>query len=184
MAKICALCISKEKGTAKHTKNTVNIVKGFGVENDAHGGNWHRQVSLLSKDSVREFENKTNGKRIPEGAFGENILISGINLQKLPIGTILKSGKVRLRITQIGKECHKGCSIKNTVGDCIMPREGVFSIVENGGTVSVGDEIEIESYPPYTLGIITVSDKGYIGQRVDESGDEIERIFKEKGFEV
>lgn len=184
MPKICALCISEKKGTQKHAKESVEVVKGFGLLNDAHAGNWHRQVSLLSKDSVEEFEKIKEGLKIPEGAFGENILIKGLDFDKIKVGTVLVSGDVRLQVTQIGKECHKGCSIRNSLGDCIMPREGVFARVLHGGVLKRGDDISVEFYTPYKLGIITVSDKGSRGERLDESGDEIERIFSERGFKI
>lgn len=184
MPKICALCISEKKGTQKHAKESVEVVKGFGLLNDAHAGNWHRQVSLLSKDSVEEFEKTKEGLKIPEGAFGENILIKGLDFDKIKVGTVIVSGDVRLQVTQIGKECHKGCSIRNSLGDCIMPREGVFARVLHGGVLKKDDDISVEFYTSYKLGIITVSDKGSRGERVDESGDEIERIFSEKGFKI
>lgn len=184
MPKICALCISEKKGTQKYAKDLVEVVKGFGLLNDAHAGNWHRQVSLLSKESVEEFEKTKEGLKIPEGAFGENILIKGLDFDKIKVDTVIVSGDVRLQVTQIGKECHKGCSIRNSVGDCIMPREGVFARVLHGGVLKKGDDISVEFYTPYKLGIITVSDKGSRGERVDESGDEIERIFFEKGFKI
>ncbi|MGF0096321.1 molybdenum cofactor synthesis domain-containing protein [Peptoniphilus sp. SGI.035] len=184
MPKICALCISEKKGTQKYAKESVEVVKGFGLLNDAHAGNWHRQVSLLSKESVEEFEKTKEGIKIPEGAFGENILIKGLDFDKIKVDTVIVSGDVRLQVTQIGKECHKGCSIRNSVGDCIMPREGVFARVLHGGVLKKGDDISVEFYTPYKLGIITVSDKGSRGERVDESGDEIERIFSEKGFKI
>ncbi|MCI5644075.1 MAG: molybdopterin-binding protein [Peptoniphilus sp.] len=184
MPKICALCISEKKGTQKYAKESVEVVKRFGLLNDAHAGNWHRQVSLLSKESVEEFEKTKEGLKIPEGAFGENILIKGLDFDKIKVDTVIVSGDVRLQVTQIGKECHKGCSIRNSVGDCIMPREGVFARVLHGGVLKKGDDISVEFYTPYKLGIITVSDKGSRGERVDESGDEIERIFSEKGFKI
>lgn len=184
MPKICALCISEKKGTQKYAKESVEVVKGFGLLNDAHAGNWHRQVSLLSKESVEEFERTKEGLKIPEGAFGENILIKGLDFDKIKVDTVIVSGDVRLQVTQIGKECHKGCSIRNSVGDCIMPREGVFARVLHGGVLKKGDDISVEFYTPYKLGIITVSDNGSRGERVDESGDEIERIFSEKGFKI
>lgn len=181
---ICALCVSEKKGTQKYQVESVDVVKEFGILNDAHAGNWHRQVSLLSKESVEEFEKKKKGLKIKEGAFGENILIEGLDFSKLKVGSVLIAGAVRLQVTQIGKECHHGCNIRDAVGDCIMPREGVFTRVLVGGTLKKGDEISVEFYIPYRLGIITVSDKGSRGERKDESGDEIEKIFTEKGFEI
>ena len=183
MGKIYAICKSDKKGTAKEKVDSIKVIENFGLEADAHAGDWHRQVSLLSRDSVEDFQ-KNSDMEIPEGAFGENILVTGIDLEKLPIGTILASGEVRLKLTQIGKECHKGCQIRDTIGDCIMPREGIFTTVVSGGTLSVSDEIYIESYPPYKLAILTVSDKGSQGKREDLSGNIIEEIFREKAFEI
>lgn len=184
MGKIYGLCISESKGTVKTSKSKVRVIENHGFENDAHGGDWHRQVSLLSRDSVEDFESTKEGVKIDKGAFGENILVTGIDLKNLPLGTILESGQVRLEISQIGKECHHGCQIRRTMGDCIMPREGIFARVLEGGALEVGDEIYIGSYPPYSLGILTVSDKGSKGLREDTSGDEIEKIFKDKGYEI
>lgn len=183
MGRIYAICKSEKKGTTKTKVDSIKIIENFGLEGDAHAGDWHRQVSLLSRDSVEDFQKRGN-MEIPEGAFGENILVTGIDLEKLPLGTIIASGDVRLQITQIGKKCHHGCQIRDAIGDCIMPREGIFAKVLQGGTLRESYDIYIESYPPYKLAILTVSDKGSKGKREDLSGDEIEKFFKEKGFEI
>lgn len=140
---IIAVCISPEKGTAKQNIDTVELRKDFGLVNDAHAGNWHRQVSLLSYDKVEDF--RKTGAQVDDGAFGENLLVKGIDFKTLPVGTIIKSGTVVLEITQIGKECHAHCAIYHQVGDCIMPREGVFAKVIEGGILSVGDVMTIET---------------------------------------
>ena len=139
MGKIIAICISEKRGTEKKNIGECNVIEGFGLENDAHGGNWHRQVSLLSYDKVLEFNDK--GGAVEDGAFGENILVEGIDFKTLPIGTLFKCNDVILELTQVGKECHAHCEIYKRVGDCIMPREGVFSKVINGGKIKVGDEL-------------------------------------------
>ena len=108
---------------------------------DAHGGNWHRQVSLLGEESVDKV--RAAVPDIGPGAFAENILTRGIVLYNLPVGTKLKAGETVLQITQIGKECHYGCAIRKLTGDCVMPREGVFAIVVHGGRIHPGDSIEV-----------------------------------------
>ena len=139
MGKIIAICISEKRGTEKKNIGECNVIEGFGLENDAHGGNWHRQVSLLSYDKVLEFNDK--GGAVEDGAFGENILVEGIDFKTLPIGTLFKCNDVVLELTQVGKECHAHCEIYKRVGDCIMPREGVFAKVIHGGKIKVGDEL-------------------------------------------
>ena len=119
----------------------VRLIENFGLEGDAHGGNWHRQVSLLSYEKVRAFEEK--GISVEDGAFGENLLVEGFDFKNLPVGTRFRCGEVLLEMTQIGKECHSHCEIYQAVGDCIMPREGVFARVLHGGMIQIGDELEI-----------------------------------------
>ena len=139
MGKIIAICISEKRGTEKKNIGECNVIEGFGLENDAHGGNWHRQVSLLSYDKVLEFNDK--GGAVEDGAFGENILVEGIDFKTLPIGTLFKCNDVILELTQVGKECHAHCEVYKRVGDCIMPREGVFAKVVHGGKIKIGDEL-------------------------------------------
>lgn len=141
MAKVVAVCISERKGTVKHPVDQIELKKDHGIVGDAHAGNWHRQVSLLADESVETMRVKFPD--IPIGAFAENILTEGIELKTLPIGTKLKIGPVLLEVTQIGKECHADCAIRKQVGDCVMPREGIFSIVLEEGSIKAGDEILI-----------------------------------------
>lgn len=141
MGKIMAVCISEKRGTQKKNVEKVRLIENFGLEGDAHGGNWHRQVSLLSYEKVRAFEEK--GISVEDGAFGENLLVEGFDFKNLPVGTRFRCGEVLLEMTQIGKECHSHCEIYQTVGDCIMPREGVFARVLHGGMIQIGDELEI-----------------------------------------
>ncbi|WP_302770934.1 MOSC domain-containing protein [Anaerotignum lactatifermentans] len=141
MGKIMAVCISEKRGTQKKNIGKVRLIENFGLEGDAHGGNWHRQVSLLSYEKVRAFEEK--GISVEDGAFGENLLVEGFDFKTLPVGTRFRCGDVLLEMTQIGKECHSHCEIYQAVGDCIMPREGVFARVLHGGEIQIGDEMEI-----------------------------------------
>ena len=141
MGKIMAVCISEKRGTQKKNIEKVRLIENFGLEGDAHGGNWHRQVSLLSYEKVRAFEEK--GISVEDGAFGENLLVEGFDFKTLPIGTRFRCGEVLLEMTQIGKECHSHCEIYQSVGDCNMPREGVFARVLHGGMIQIGDVMEI-----------------------------------------
>ena len=141
MGKIIAVCVSEKKGTQKKNVGSATLVENWGIANDAHAGNWHRQVSLLSYEKVEEFRAK--GAMVDDGAFGENLVIAGYDFKTLPVGTKFRCGDVLLELTQIGKECHAHCAIYHAMGDCIMPREGVFTKVLHGGTVSVGDEFVI-----------------------------------------
>jgi MOSC domain-containing protein YiiM len=136
-----AVCLSEKKGTAKRDVRSGNLRACFGLEGDAHAGNWHRQVSLLSLEKIRAFQ--ARGADVRFGDFGENIVASGIDFRSLPVGTVLRIGEAALVVTQIGKECHSHCAIFQTMGDCIMPREGVFAVVIRGGPVNAGDRIEI-----------------------------------------
>lgn len=141
MGKIMAVNISEKKGTQKVNVHSASVIEDFGLENDAHAGKWHRQVSLLSYEKIEAFKEK--GAPVEEGAFGENLIVKGIDLKSLPIGTKLQCNEVVLEVTQIGKQCHSGCEIFKIMGDCIMPREGIFTRVLHGGVVSEGDNIEI-----------------------------------------
>ncbi|HIR89591.1 MAG TPA: MOSC domain-containing protein [Candidatus Fimimorpha faecalis] len=137
MGIVKAVCISEKKGTQKQNVKTVQVLEDFGFEKDAHAGKWHRQVSLLSYEKIEEFRRK--GAEVEFGAFGENLVVSGYDFKTLPIGTKFQCNDVVLELTQIGKECHHGCQIFQTMGDCIMPREGVFCKVLHGGTITEGD---------------------------------------------
>lgn len=181
MGKVMAACISEAKGTQKKNVHRVKLIEDFGIEGDAHAGKWHRQVSLLSWDKIEEFRRK--GAKVDDGAFGENLVVEGIDFRKLPIGTKFKCNDVILELTQIGKECHHGCAIFQTMGDCIMPREGVFTKVLKGGVISEGDEMEILS-GLFRVAIITSSDSGFAGEREDASGPLIEVMMRDAGYEV
>lgn len=141
MGKIYAICLSEKKGTAKNSIDRVEVIKDFGLSGDAHGGNWHRQVSLISKEKIDAFKNR--GGKVDIGGFGENIIVQGEELLNLKVGDRVKIGDVLLEITQLGKECHTRCHIYYTVGECIMPKEGVFARVLSGGNIAVGDEVSL-----------------------------------------
>ena len=142
MSKVRAICISEKKGTAKVQVPKAEFIEDFGIKGDAHAGKWHRQVSLLSHEKVVAFNEL--GAGVKSGAFGENLVVEGYDLRTIPVGTIFKCNDVILEITQIGKKCHQGCEIFKKMGDCIMPREGIFAKVLHGGVIKPGDEILIE----------------------------------------
>ena len=143
MAKVIAINISEKKKTPKKSIHAGTLIENYGFEGDAHAGKWHRQVSLLAKESIEKAQGmRTDG--LCHGMFAENITTEGIVLHTLPVGTKLKIGESAvIEITQIGKECHDGCAIKELVGQCIMPREGIFGTVLTGGTVKENDEITV-----------------------------------------
>lgn len=142
MGKLIGICISKKKGTAKEVIPKVNLIEKFGLENDAHGGDWHRQVSLLSVEKINDFNAK--GANVNYGAFGENLIVEGFDLKTIPIGTKIKVGDAILEVTQIGKECHTKCAIYYSVGECIMPKEGIFAIVIKGAEIKEGDVVDVD----------------------------------------
>lgn len=185
MGKILAVCCSEKKGTEKVNIGKGRLIENYGLEQDAHAGNWHRQISLLSYHKIEDF--RARGAEVDFGAFGENLVVEGIDFRSLPVGTKFYVNDVILQLTQIGKECHNGCAIFQRMGDCIMPREGVFARVLHGGEVAVGDEMRYElpsNDAPFTAAVITLSDKGYKGERKDESGPTICEILKEHGYEI
>lgn len=141
MGKIVAVCMSLHKGERKKNIKTCEVLENYGIKGDAHAGPWHRQISLLAKESIIKMVKK--GLDVGVGDFAENLTTEGIDLVNLPIGTKLKVGEILLEVTQIGKKCHSKCAIFELAGDCIMPKEGIFTRVLKGGTVSVGDDIEV-----------------------------------------
>ncbi|GAB6171080.1 MOSC domain-containing protein [Paradesulfitobacterium aromaticivorans] len=144
MGKIVAVCTSERKGTRKKNVEAGVLKINFGIEGDAHGGDWHRQVSLLALESIKKMQEK--GLDVHPGDFAENLTTEDIDLVSLPVGTKLKIGESSLgEVTQIGKECHNKCAIYYQAGDCVMPKEGIFIKVLTGGPVHVGDKIEVVS---------------------------------------
>lgn len=185
MGNIIAICISEKKGTQKTEVDHAVLKEHWGIEGDAHAGNWHRQVSLLSLEKIEAFRQK--GAEVEFGAFGENLVVEGFVLSEIPVGTCFQIGEAVLKLTQIGKECHSHCEIYKVMGDCIMPREGVFAEVLKGGSIRPGDEIQrlpLANDRPFTAAVITLSDKGYAGQREDKSGPLIQEMLENQGYEV
>ena len=142
MGKVIAVCTSERKGIEKTSVPEIKVIEDWGIEGDAHAGKWHRQVSLLAYDKIEAF--RARGAEVEDGAFGENLVVQGFDFSSLPIGTRFRCNDVVLEMTQIGKECHHGCAIFQKMGDCIMPREGVFTKVLHGGIIREGDEFVIE----------------------------------------
>jgi MOSC domain-containing protein YiiM len=140
--RVLAVNISRDKGTKKRNIRRCELLTGFGLKGDAHGGQWHRQVSLLAKESIDKMRQK--GLKAAYGDFAENITTEGIDLMNLPIGTTLRIGREAiLRMTQKGKECHDRCAVFYQMGDCVMPREGVFAEVLHPGQIAAGDSIDV-----------------------------------------
>lgn len=174
-----AICISEKKGTQKHPVDCIEVIEDFGFKDDAHAGKWHRQVSLLNYEKRNAFGN------VADGAFGENLLVSGIDFSTLKVGTIFKIGDVELELTQIGKSCHSHCEIFKRVGDCIMPREGVFTRVLKGGMIHLQDRVEVIEQPSkLRVAILTISDSSFQKTREDKSGPLIRSIMEENGYLV
>ena len=141
-ADIIATCISEKKGTSKTNVGTITLVEDLGVEGDAHAGPGKRQVSLIGMETIQKMIDL--GVDVEPGSFGENITTQGVILCDLPVGTRLQVGDVEMVVTQIGKECHTGCAIRQKIGDCPMPREGIFAAVIKGGEISAGQTLEID----------------------------------------
>jgi MOSC domain-containing protein YiiM len=143
---VTAVCTSPGKGERKSNVGRGILVENFGLEGDGHGGDWHRQVSLLGTESIAKMQ--AAGLDVGPGDFAENLTTTGVDLCHLPIGTTLRVGKsALLEITQIGKVCHERCAIFYQAGDCVMPKEGIFARVLQGGDVANGDEIEVVFRP-------------------------------------
>ena len=171
MGVLKGICVSKKRGTKKVEVAEAMLVENYGIEGDAHAGNWHRQVSLLSLEKIEAFREK--GAQVSFGDFGENLIIDGFDFRSLPVGTIFTIGDAVLKMTQIG--------------ECIMPREGVFAVVLKGGQIRNGDTVEMVPVPsdaPLTAAVITLSDKGSKGEREDKSGPVIVKMLEEAGYEI
>ena len=179
MGRIEAVCISEKKGTVKRDIGTCRVLADHGLENDAHAGS-ERQVSLLSYEKVEEFKKRAKDVSIVPGIFGENLLIKGYDLSLMSPGTRLVSNDVLLEITQIGKQCHTGCEIMKTTGECIMPQNGVFARVLKSGVISKGDEIR----RVFSAAVLTASDRSYRGEREDRSGPLIKEMAERSGYTV
>ena len=185
MGKVLGICVSEKRGTQKKEVNEAILKENWGIEGDAHAGDWHRQVSLLSFEKIEAFRER--GADVDFGAFGENLIVEGYDLRRLPVGTRFRIGEAVLELTQIGKECHSHCEIYKKMGDCIMPREGVFTEVVKGGRIRKGDAVEMETPSPdrpYTAAVITLSDKGVKGEREDKSGPKICELAEAAGYQI
>jgi len=176
--KLLHVCISAKKGIAKHEIPSANIVVGHGMEADAHAGDWHRQVSLLAHVDI-EFM-RAKGLTLKPGAFGENLVIAGLDTDDLGVGSQLRVGPVLLELTQIGKVCHTRCAIYYTTGDCIMPRTGLFARVLEGGTLHPGMPVQVVRMVPRSMiqaAVITVSDRCSEGKTIDTAGPAVAEML-------
>ena len=185
MGIVRAVCTSLAKGTQKTNVKSAEFIEDFGIKEDAHAGKWHRQISLLSYEKIEAF--RARGAEVADGAFGENLVVEGFDFAALPVGSRFRIGDVVLEMTQIGKECHNHCQIYQRMGECIMPKEGVFARVLQGGRIKRGDEIQLvlpDANRPYTAAVITLSDKGAKGEREDKSGPLIVKMLEEAGYQV
>lgn len=177
---IRAICVSERKGTEKQPVDEAVVKQDWGIEGDAHAGVWHRQVSLLAKEQIDAFN--AEGAQVSFGAFGENLVTEGFDPTSLPLGTVIECGNVVLMVTQIGKECHSGCAIKQRMGHCIMPQNGVFTKVLFGGTLRPGDSLTI--YRGIRVAVICLSDRCSRGEAEDLSTPAIVRICRDAGYPV
>jgi len=179
--RVVAVSISDKQGVKKNPIDQGQLLDNYGLQGDVHAGPWHRQVSLLAQESIDKMRSK--GLELSPGDFAENITTSGIDLLALPIGSRLRIGSTAiLEVTQHGKECHHHCAIYRQVGDCVMPREGIFVRVLKGGPVKAGDEIEPVKL--ITVGVLIASDKGARGEREDKCSDLIEKMVEQIAGEV
>jgi len=181
MGKIYSISVSKKKGVKKSNVDFAKILNDFGIEGDAHGGKWHRQISFLAKESIDKMVKL--GLNVKSGDFAENITTEGIDLCKLEVGSRLVINDIEFTISQKGKICHHRCAIYYQAGDCIMPKEGIFATVKGNGEIKVGDKIDILPKKGFTAAVITLSDKGSKGEREDITGKDI-IDFLYKNFEL
>jgi molybdopterin adenylyltransferase len=179
--KLLHICISEKKGIAKHEVPSARFVVEHGMEGDAHAGDWHRQVSLLGHADVESMRAK--GLVLEPGAFGENLVIDGLQTDELGVGSRLRIGPVLLELSQIGKICHTRCAIYYSTGDCIMPRTGLFARVLEGGELTPGTPVEVVSRVARSViqaGVITVSDRCAAGTTLDTAGPAVANLLNSK----
>jgi molybdopterin adenylyltransferase len=175
------VCVSAEKGICKHEVPSANLVVEHGIEGDAHSGNWHRQVSLLTHVEIEFMRSK--GLALRPGAFGENLVVDGLDTNELGVGTRLRVGPVLLEMTQVGKVCHTRCAIYYSTGDCIMPRTGLFARVLEGGSVRPGMQVTLISKiarSTIQAAVVTVSDRCSAGRTIDTAGPAVARVLQEE----
>lgn len=178
MAAVQSLNISEKKGIKKTPVKSVELMNDFGIRNDAHAGKWHRQVSLLAAESIQKM--KAKGLDVTSGDFAENITTEGVDLLSLIVGDIVTINGIDLVISQLGKLCHHKCAIYYAAGDCVMPREGIFGVVRGNGEIKVGDEVKVTKKKGITVCVVTLSDKGSVGQRTDETGPAVAKMLSDK----
>lgn len=174
---VLSVNISEKKGTVKHPVESITLT-ATGIPNDAHSGKWHRMISLLGTESIAKFEHKAN-RKIAYGEFAENITTEGFEIFKTKPLDLLQNDNITLQITQIGKHCHgDGCAIYREVGNCVMPKEGIFAKVLKGGELKAGDVLNY--YPKvYKALIITLSDRASAGEYEDRSGPRVKELLEE-----
>ncbi|WP_136806917.1 MOSC domain-containing protein [Desulfosediminicola flagellatus] len=172
MKRIKAISISDRKGVRKKNIDSVNLIENFGLEADAHGGKWHRQVSFLAEESIESMREK--GLNVVAGNFAENITTEGVDLCAMKVGDHIRLGNTELIISQLGKVCHNPCAIYHQAGDCVMPREGIFGVVIKGGEIRVGDEIELLDAKSTAVAIIGSGDSE------TTFGEQLKEIIQEK----
>ncbi|WP_022851306.1 MOSC domain-containing protein [Limisalsivibrio acetivorans] len=177
MGKILYISTSEKKGVQKSNVDKANMIDNFGIEGDAHAGKWHRQVSFLAEESIDKM--RKSGIDVSGGDFAENITTEGVDLVSMKVGERLKVGDVEFTISQLGKLCHNKCAIYYAAGTCVMPREGIFGVVSGNGEIKVGDEVEKLPKKGLSAAVITLSDKGSRGERVDETGPMLVEYLKE-----
>lgn len=172
MSSIKAISISDRKGVRKNNIPAVNLIAGFGLENDAHGGRWHRQVSLLAQESINTMRAK--GLDVVAGNFAENLTTEGLDLAALPVGQHLAIGDTELVVSQLGKICHVRCAIYHQAGDCVMPRQGIFAVVKKGGPIAIGDRVRLFNKISRAAAIV--------GSKESEKlhGDRLQQLVSEK----
>ena len=182
MGTISAICISERKGERKRSVQSARLIQDSGIEGDAHAGPWHRQVSLLAAENVDEVR-RSGMPDLKAGDFAENLLVTGVGLSDIGLGSRLKLGlEAELAITQIGKTCHNPCIIQKQTGDCIMPRLGLFARVVRGGAIAAGDAVEVVERVPrsaFQAVVLTISDRCSRNEAVDTAGPAVARILGE-----
>lgn len=179
------ICISLRRGTAKKEVPEAVLTADWGIENDAHAGHWHRQISLLPQNKINDFNQK--GAGVSPGDFGENLIVEGLDFRGISVGDRLSVGECILEITQIGKECHSHCAIFRKMGECIMPGNGIFAKVIKGGILRKGDEVTVmenTEKTKLTAAVVTLSDRGASGLREDESGMLVKERLTAAGYAV
>jgi molybdenum cofactor synthesis domain-containing protein len=180
--RIISVNVADTKGVRKRPVPAITLLEGHGAEGDAHAGPWHRQVSLLANESIEKM--KPSCPSVEPGAFGENITTDGIRVYDLAVGSRMRVGEALLEVTQIGKVCHDRCAIFREAGDCVMPREGIFARVVEGGEVRAGDGMTLLKPTLIQAAVLTSSDKGARGERADTSGEVLEEALRELGAAV